>query len=98
MMEKEREEETKTVSKMIEIYCHGLHKPGEGLCKECEELLLYAKERLQKCPHKIKPKCSDCKIHCYEISKRNRIKDVMKYSGPRMLFKHPILAVKHFKK
>jgi hypothetical protein len=98
MVKKEREEETKTIGKMIEIYCHGLHQTKQGLCEECEDLLLYAKERLRKCPHKIKPKCSDCKIHCYEINKRNRIKEVMKYSGPRMLIKHPILAVKHFKK
>jgi len=98
MIKKDREEETGTVVKMIEIYCQGLHQTKQGLCKECEELLLYAKERLQKCPHEIKPKCSDCKIHCYEVNKRNRIKEVMKYSGPRMLIRHPILAVKHFKK
>ncbi len=97
-MKNDRETEAKTVAKMIEIYCRGLHQREEGLCAECGELLLYAKERLQRCPHKIKPKCSDCKIHCYEIGKRNRIKDVMRYAGPRMLIKHPILAAKHFKK
>ena len=98
MIEKEREEEIKTVGKMIEIYCQSLHNSKGGLCSECEELFRYARDRLQRCPHKVKPKCSDCKIHCYEINNRNRIKEVMKYSGPRMLLKHPILAVKHLKK
>ena len=97
-MKNEREIEAETAGKMIEIYCRGHHQARESLCDECRELLEYARKRLEKCPHETKPKCSDCKIHCYEINRRNRIKEVMKYSGPRMLMKHPILAVKHFKK
>lgn len=96
-MKSERDIEIKTVGKMIEIYCQGHHQAKAGFCEECQELFEYAKNRLRKCPHKIKPKCSDCKIHCYEVGMRNKIKEVMKYSGKRMLFKHPILAVKHFK-
>jgi hypothetical protein len=38
--------EKKTVEAMINIFCHGMHKTGEGLCDECRELLDYAGNRL----------------------------------------------------
>ncbi|MCK5403451.1 nitrous oxide-stimulated promoter family protein, partial [Candidatus Bathyarchaeota archaeon] len=42
-----------------------------------------------------KPTCFKCKIHCYEPSMRRKIRNVMKYSGPRMFFKQPSLALHH---
>ena len=61
-----------------------------------QELLDYAYFRLDKCPFKDNKKfCSKCKVHCYKPEMRQQIKNVMRYSGPRMLFKHPILLFKH---
>ena len=39
--------------------------------------------------------CSFCKIHCYKPDMRERIKDVMKWAGPRMIFTHPVFAFRH---
>lgn len=82
---------------MIRISCHGQHGTPEGeLCDACEALLQYAHARLERCPfQEAKPTCAKCPIHCYEPAKREEIRAVMRYAGPRMLFKHPILAVLH---
>jgi len=81
---------------MIVLYCRGHHGGGRELCDDCRELLDYATRRLDKCPLMAhKPTCAKCPIHCYERSKRERIKSVMRYAGPRMIFTHPILAILH---
>jgi len=95
---KEIDTELKTVGKMIEIFCRGNHHYKKRICEACETLLNYAKERLERCPHEVKPKCSDCKIHCYKPDMRKKIKEVMAYSGKRMIVHHPVLALKHFKR
>ncbi len=94
---KEWEREKRLIPVMIKMYCHGKHKTkGKEICSSCKELEEYALYRLEKCPFKINKKfCSFCKIHCYKPDMRDKIKDVMKYSGPRMIFTHPIFAVKH---
>jgi predicted amidophosphoribosyltransferase len=91
------EEEIKTVGLMINFYCRGHYGSREGLCPECRELLDYVKQRLEKCPLKErKPRCSKCSVHCYKPEMRDKIKTVMRYSGPRMLYRHPLLAAKHY--
>ena len=91
------ERESKTLEAMIEIYCHGCHDSKEGLCSECRELLDYAVQRLQNCPfQENKPTCSKCTIHCYKPDMREKIRAVMKYAGPRMLYRHPILSGVHY--
>ena len=40
--------------------------------------------------------CSKCKVHCYKPDMQKKIKEVMRFSGPRMLFYHPVLALRHF--
>lgn len=88
--------EIEVVQLMINIYCKS-HKKQESIEQECEELLEYVKKRREKCPFKEnKPFCSNCKIHCYQKDMQEKIKKVMRYSGPRMIFYHPILAIKHF--
>jgi hypothetical protein len=88
--------EQRTVEAMIAIYCREQHDAGPGLCPECEALVDYARTRLQKCPFQHdKPTCANCSIHCYKPGMRDRIKAVMRVAGPRMLYRHPILAVQH---
>ncbi len=90
-----REEETIRV--MIGIYCHGNHGTKSQLCPDCVELMSYAKARLAKCPFKkAKTTCAKCPVHCYKPTMRDRVKDVMRYAGPRMTTRHPILALFHF--
>jgi hypothetical protein len=42
-----------------------------------------------------KPTCAKCPIHCYKPAMKERIRDVMRYAGPRMLRRHPVLAIRH---
>ncbi len=91
------ERERKTVGKMILIYCQGKHDPQNGkMCAECQSLFNYASERIARCPFGWrKPTCARCTVHCYRPEMRHRIKDVMRYAGPQMLFKHPFLTLMH---
>jgi hypothetical protein len=87
--------ELKTVWLMIELYCSDLHE-SEILCEACTNLYNYAEKRLEQCRYQEnKPSCSSCDVHCYRKSKASEIKKVMRYSGPKMIFKHPVLAIKH---
>lgn len=88
--------EKKTICVMINMYCNSHYQNSDGLCRDCQGLLDYAHVRLKECPFKKnKPACAKCKVHCYQPDMRIKIKSVMKYSGPRMLFKYPILALHH---
>jgi hypothetical protein len=88
--------ERKTVEAMIDLCCHGLHLSADGLCPDCLALQEYARERLQKCPFQEgKTTCAKCPVHCYKPEMRERIRAVMRYAGPRMLYRHPIMAVQH---
>jgi predicted amidophosphoribosyltransferase len=89
--------ERKTISAMVHIYCQDHHDAKHDLCSECDELLDYAQTRLDKCPYQEgKTTCANCPIHCYKPDKREQVRTVMRYSGPRMLYRHPILTLYHF--
>ncbi|EAQ53618.1 nitrous oxide-stimulated promoter family protein [Vibrio sp. MED222] len=91
--------EYKTVIAMVHIYCkdhHGAVRQNNALCEECEQLLRYAATRLDRCPYgEAKPTCNKCPIHCYKPDPKEQMRLVMRYAGPRMLLKHPILAIRH---
>lgn len=91
-----REREKLLVSQMIRLYCRKKHKTKNSLCPECRELDEYAKQRSDKCPFmETKTFCSNCKVHCYKPQMREKIREVMRFSGPRMMLHHPILALRH---
>lgn len=74
----------------------GKTSAGVQLCPQCQRLLNYSEGRLERCPFRQdKPTCRVCPIHCYAPSQRQQAKAVMRYAGPRMLLRHPILAVGH---
>ena len=96
-VQSKREREKRMVSEMIALYCRRQHgtKKG-GLCPECEELAAYARQRSDRCPFmETKTFCSNCKVHCYRPDMREKIRIVMRFSGPRMMFHHPIAAIRH---
>ena len=89
--------EKKTVGAMIKMYCQAKHGTGEGLCDDCRELLSYAIARLNGCPFgKGKTTCVNCAVHCYKPMMRKKISAVMRYAGPRMIYRHPILTLFHY--
>lgn len=89
------EREKKTVELMIRLYCRKKDK-SEYLCPGCQELLHYALERLERCPFgEHKTSCKHCTVHCYKPEMRELMRRVMRFSGPRMLFYHPLAALRH---
>jgi hypothetical protein len=89
------EQERDTLRAMIRIYC-GQQHGGNPLCEECAQLWEYAEERLAKCPFGVeKPTCQNCTVHCYKPEMRQQIREVMRYAGPRMIWHHPIMAIRH---
>lgn len=95
-IQSKREREKYVVAEMITLYCRKQHKSKGKLCPECNALLDYAKLRSDKCPFmETKTFCSNCKVHCYKKDMREKIREVMRFSGPRMIFTHPVLAISH---
>ena len=95
-----RTRELKTIEAMVRMYCRGHGHPGSGsaapLCAECGALFDYATRRLERCVFgDAKPTCANCVVHCFSAEMRERIRVVMKWAGPRMTLRHPILALFH---
>ena len=89
--------EKKTIDKMVHVYCKGKHNTkGNQLCNDCSEFLSYAYKRLDKCPfQEEKSTCGKCLVHCYQPDMREKAKKIMRYSGPRLIYKSPMLALHH---
>lgn len=85
-----------TIQRMIALACRGRHGGGAELCPACRELLDYALLRLERCRFgEAKPTCARCPVHCYKPAMREEIRAVMRYAGPRMLARHPMLTIRH---
>ncbi len=80
---------------MIRLYCR--KKEGNAvLCNKCASLIEYAFARLDRCPFgNKKSTCKKCSIHCYKPDMKQHIRDVMRWSGPRMILYHPWDAIMH---
>lgn len=92
--------EQATMVAMLRLYCQGHHAgqatDAEGLCADCAGLLAYSRKRLAGCPYgPEKPTCANCQIHCYGPKQREHTRVVMRYAGPRMLMRHPVMAITH---
>ncbi|GAB6168653.1 nitrous oxide-stimulated promoter family protein [Clostridium carnis] len=96
-MGKRIEKEKEIVQLMISLYCQKKHGSKRGtLCEECNELLEYAHKRLSFCKFgDNKSSCSKCKIHCYKRDMKEKIKIVMRFSGPRLIIYRPCEFVRH---
>lgn len=102
---RKRARDARTVSQMVAIYCAGNHAgrerdersfAGEPICVECARLDAYAVKRTRECRRmEVKTSCDRCPVHCYSPKELERIRCVMRYAGPRMLFHHPIAGVRH---
>ena len=69
---------------------------GPGLCGDCRELLEYSLARLEHCKFgNAKTKCHKCPVHCSRPDMREKIRTVMRFSGPRMLLYHPLEALRY---
>ncbi len=89
--------EFKTITAMVSLYCRGNHQSPTGeMCKECRAFLNYARKRLSRCPFsEQKPTCGKCTVHCYSKEMQDEARQIMRYSGPKMVWHHPLLALYH---
>ena len=89
------EREKETVAMMIRLYCRkrlGL----EEIPAEYQELMEYAFRRLDGCKYgEKKLACKRCPTHCYKPAMREKIREVMRWAGPRMMLYSPIAAIRH---
>ena len=91
-----RQREKQMVSQMIALYCRRKHHTKGDLCPDCAALSRYACTRSDRCPFmETKTFCSNCRVHCYQPEMREKIREVMRFSGPRMIFYHPVAAIRH---
>ncbi|QPR27294.1 nitrous oxide-stimulated promoter family protein [Edwardsiella hoshinae] len=94
-MGKRLQREKLTIQRMIALYQSSapaaLAEPSHY-----QQLYQYACARLDRCPFgEQKPACKQCPIHCYQPAKREEMKAIMRWAGPRMLWRHPILTLRH---
>jgi hypothetical protein len=88
--------ELATMRAMARIYCRDHHGSKAELCADCADLMAYATRRLDRCVFgEAKPTCANCTVHCYTATMRERVRAMMRYAGPRMLSRHPVLALAH---
>jgi hypothetical protein len=89
--------EKKTIAAMLGIYCQDHHGGRrQALCTDCASLLRYAQQRLDNCVFgELKQPCNHCSVHCYSKQLRPKVIEVMRYAGPRMPWRHPILGTLH---
>jgi len=90
--------EWKTMEAMMKINCRDQHGATTALCSECQGLLNYASLRLDRCRFgEEKPTCAKCPVHCYQRDRREQVKVMMRYAGPRMLWDHPTMSLRHWR-
>lgn len=92
-----KEKDRYILKQFINIYCHGKHKiPKSQLRDECQALLNYAIKRLEHCPQDPKPSCKHCEVHCYKPVYREKIREVMRYSGKRLILQGRLNLLWHY--
>ena len=89
--------EWRTMTAMVGIFCRDHHRPADGLCADCRELLDDAQLRLERCHFGAeKPVCAKCPVHCYQRGRRKQVREIMRYAGLRMVWRHPLMSLSHW--
>ena len=91
------DKEKEIITLMINLYCKKKHGSlNNEVCSGCRDLEEYAHKRLTYCKFgNEKSSCKKCAIHCYKKDMREKVKEVMKFSGPRILIYNPLEYIKH---
>lgn len=100
-LSKHQKNDIRLIGKFVEVYCAGKHGSSErsffvlpgGLgqrkfCCECAAFMEYAVSKRIKCPLEAeKPSCKHCRIHCYAGEQREKVREIMGYSGRRLMMR-----------
>jgi hypothetical protein len=65
----------------------GLGMERFHLCDECREFLAYAFARRLRCPLDPKPTCKHCHVHCYRPGHREKVREIMRFSGRHLILR-----------
>lgn len=107
---REQIKDIRLIAKFVEVYCNDKHStiprltitlPGEvgqtSLCSECAEFMEYATNRRLNCPlEDEKPTCKHCRIHCYDKTRREKVREIMAYSGRKLLMRGRLDYLWHY--
>jgi hypothetical protein len=88
-------EESKTKVELKTLDVNMIAGHSLYLCPECQKLLGHAFTKRSHCPMHPKPACKDCPNHCYHPKYRAEIRQVMKYSGRRLVMSGRIDLLLH---
>lgn len=66
------------------------------LCPDCAALVSHAIEKRRKCPLDPKPACKHCHIHCYGKDYRAKIREIMAFSGKRLILRGRLDLLRHY--
>jgi len=67
------------------------------LCQDCCKLLDHGIAKLLLCPYDPKPMCKKCVTHCYAPGYRERIREVMRFSGLYLIKHGRLNLIIHYK-
>jgi hypothetical protein len=65
-------------------------------CRNCQSLLLHAVSKRVLCPYDPKPSCKKCPAHCYGEGYRERIREVMRFSGMELIRRGRFSLIKKY--
>jgi hypothetical protein len=103
-----QKKDLKVIISFVRVYCRAKHDDQAGvaiedldgketrLCRDCSALVAYALEKRRKCPLDPKPSCKHCHIHCYSKDYRAKIKEIMAFSGRRMIMRGRLDYLWHY--
>ena len=106
----QQKKDIRLIGKFVEVYCAGKHGGAEhaparlpaglgerNLCPECRAFLEYAVTKRLKCPLEAeKPTCKHCRIHCYDRPRREKVREIMSYSGRRLMMRGRLDYLWHY--
>ncbi|PLX83340.1 MAG: nitrous oxide-stimulated promoter family protein [Desulfuromonas sp.] len=108
---KERKD-LKVLALFVAVYCREHHRGEkaplgvtehdlEGLapravCGECRDILAYAFEKRLRCPLEPKPVCKHCHIHCYRAGHREKVREIMRFSGRHLILRGRLDLLWHY--
>ena len=91
-----RHEQTSRTFTDLPAALHPLFRKGLRLCPDCAALLTHGIQKRLQCPLDPKPTCKDCRIHCYSKEYRARIREIMAFSGRKMILRGRLDYLWHY--
>lgn len=106
----QQKKDIRLIGKFVEVYCAGKHTGAEhvpvalpgglgdrSLCPECRLFLEYAIVKRLKCPLEAeKPSCKHCRIHCYDKTHREKVREIMSYAGRKLMMRGRVDYLWHY--